>query len=123
MRAQAWTILACTLHIRCYKQLAGIDLDRAIVLGRDALPLCPPGHPLRSMYLNDLALCLSFRYNELGGVDDLNEAIVLARDALFLCPPGHPHRLMHLNNAASRLFSRYKQLGGVDDLNEAVVLG
>jgi CHAT domain-containing protein len=68
------------------------DLDEAIVLDREALNLRPQGHPDRSMSLNNLALHLSTRYDQLGAMQDLDEAIVLDREALNLCPQGHPDR-------------------------------
>ena len=67
--------------------------------------------------MNNLAVHLSARYKQLGGIDDLNEAITLDRDTLALHPPGHPGRPMSLNNLANHLSCRYKQLRGVDDLN------
>ena len=74
-----------------YNLLGGVDnINEAILLSRDALALCPPGHPLRSPSLNNLANHLGTRYELLGGVDDLNEAVLLSRDALALCLPGHP---------------------------------
>ncbi|KAF8431491.1 CHAT domain-containing protein [Boletus edulis BED1] len=99
------------------------DLDEAIVLGREALELCPQGHPDRSTSLIDLGVCLSTRYKQLGEMADLDEAIVLGREALELCPQGHPDRSRSLNNLAGRLLTRYKQLGAMADLNEAIVLG
>ena len=97
-------------------------IDEAIVLNREALELCPPGHPRRSISLNDLAVDLSTRYRQLGSMEDLNEAIVLGRDALALRPLGHPHRSLSLNNLADDLAFRYKQLGAIEDLNAAIVL-
>jgi CHAT domain-containing protein/tetratricopeptide (TPR) repeat protein len=94
----------------------------AIVLDREALGLCPEGHPDRSMSLNNLAVCLSTRYDQLGAMEDLDEAIVLDREALGLCPEGHPDRSMSLNNLAVCLSTRYDQLGAMEDLDEAIVL-
>ena len=37
------------------------DLEEAITYNHEALSLCPPGHPDRSMYLINLAIAL-FRY-------------------------------------------------------------
>ena len=98
------------------------DFDEAIVLDREALDLRPPGHPDRSMSLNNLAIRLSARYKQLGGVEDLDEAVVLDREALDLRPLGHPDRSSSLNNLAIDLSARYKQLGGLEDLNEAIFL-
>ena len=97
-------------------------IKEAIVLGRDALNLCPPDHPMRSDALSHLAVHLWHSYNLLGSINDLGEAITLERDALALRPPGHPSRSTSLNNLAVHLSTRYDQLGGVDDLNEAIAL-
>jgi tetratricopeptide (TPR) repeat protein len=99
-----------------------VDLDEAIVLDREALGLRPQGHPSRSSSLNNLAVRLSSRYEQLGAMVDLDEAIVLAREALGLCPQGHPNRSMSLSNLAVHLSSRYNQLGAMVDLDEAIVL-
>ena len=98
------------------------DMDEAIVLEREALGLCPPGHPERYVSLNRLGGHLNNRYEQLGAITDIEEAIVLARDALMLCPPGHSDRSQSLNNLSLYLFTRYNQLGGMEDLNEAIVL-
>ncbi|KAN0082482.1 CHAT domain containing protein [Tylopilus felleus] len=97
-------------------------LDQAVVLCREALELCPQGHPNRSVSLNDLASCLRTRYTQLGAVPDLEQAIVLNREALELRPQGHPHRSFSLNNLALCLSTRYTQLGAVADLEQAIVL-
>ncbi|KAI9569320.1 hypothetical protein HD554DRAFT_2038263 [Boletus coccyginus] len=97
-------------------------IEEAIDLDRDALQLCPPGHPQRSVSLTSLALHLRGRYNQFGATKDLEEAIVLDREALDLHPQGHPDRSISLNGLALDLSTRYEQLGGMDDLDEAIVL-
>ena len=87
------------------------DLNEAIVLIREALELCPQGHPLRFDCLDDLAKRLSDWYKQLGAMQDLNEVIVICREALGPFPQGHPH-----------LFTRYEQLRVVQDFNEAIDL-
>lgn len=72
--------------------------------------------------MNNLAICLWTRYNNLGGVDDLDEAIHIDRDALMLFPPGHLDRSTSLNNLAICLHSRFNKLGGAEDLNEVICL-
>jgi hypothetical protein len=54
-----------------------------------ALNRCPPGDPLRSQYLNNLAIRLGDRFTERGIPSDLDECIELHRDALLLRPLGH----------------------------------
>ena len=97
-------------------------IDEAIVLDREALELCPPGHPERHVCLSLFACHLGERHDQLGAMTDLNEAIVLDRDTLALCPQGHPARLMSLSILALHLSTRFKQLGTMTDLNETIVL-
>ena len=83
-------------------------VGEAIVVDREALDLCPPGHPKRAVCLTRLAVHLSDRYGQLGATGDLEEAIVLDREALDLCPQGHPDWSRSLNNLADGLSTRYK---------------
>jgi CHAT domain-containing protein/tetratricopeptide (TPR) repeat protein len=106
-----------------FKQGGGTSyIDEAIDVDREALELCPPGHPMRSISLNSLAIHLGDRYDQLGATRDFEEAIVLDREALNLRPQGHPDREKSLNNLAHHLSSRYKELGAMEDLNEALLL-
>jgi hypothetical protein len=68
------------------------DLEEVITYHREALTLCPPGHPNRSTSLNNLASAVLTRYEQSGRMEDLEEAITYHREALTLCPPGHPDR-------------------------------
>ena len=97
-------------------------IDEAIVLDREALELCPPGHLKRAFSLTQLGIHLSNRYKQLGRMTDLEEAIILDRDALVLHPPGHPDRSTSLSNLSADLATRYEQLGVVEDLNESIAL-
>ena len=106
-----------------FKQGGGNScIDKAIVLDREALELCPSGHHKRYVSLELLCTHLGDRYEQLGVMTDLEEAILLSRDTLVLCNAGHPNRRMALNNLAVRLSTRFKQLGAREDLNEAIVL-
>ncbi|KAI9570918.1 CHAT domain-containing protein [Boletus coccyginus] len=97
-------------------------IEEAIDLDREALQLCPTGHPKRYVSLTYLARHLLDRYNRFGATGDFEEAIILQRGALDLCPQGHSERPMSLNNLAICLSTRYGQLGGMEDLDEAIVL-
>ena len=60
------------------------DLHEAIILDREVVSFYPQGHPERSISLNNLAIHLATRYNQLRTIRDLDEAIVLGREALNL---------------------------------------
>ncbi|KAI9567997.1 TPR-like protein [Boletus coccyginus] len=97
------------------------DVDEAMVLGREALSLCPQGHPNRPISLSNLAVHLSTRYSRLGSMEDLDEAIVLDREALDLRQQGHRVRSIYLN-LADYLSTRFMKLGAIKDLDEAIAL-
>jgi hypothetical protein len=67
---------------------------------REALAICPPGHPNRSSFLNNLANSIDTRYKQSGRMEDLEEMITYHREALTLCHPGHRNRPSSLNNLA-----------------------
>ena len=117
------------LHLRAgslvaqFKQGGGTScFDEAIVLDRDALQLCPLGHPNRSTCLTCLGIHLGDHFVQLGATSDLQESIVLVREALDLCPAGKPDRSMHLNTLAHCLYLRFNKLGAVEDCDEAISL-
>ncbi|KAG1755619.1 TPR-like protein [Suillus lakei] len=89
---------------------------------RAALQSCPPGHPDRSMYLNNLGLSLQNRFLQLGVPSDLDEAIEFLRAALPLYPPGDPFLPSSLNNLSISLRNRFQQRGVLSDLDEAIEL-
>ncbi|KAI9567891.1 TPR-like protein [Boletus coccyginus] len=97
-------------------------IEEAIALDREALQLCPPGHPKRPYSLTCLTLHLHHRYEKFGGTSDFEEAIILGREALNLFPQGHPGRSGALTLLAIGLYNRFKQLGQMEDLNESIVL-
>jgi tetratricopeptide (TPR) repeat protein len=97
-------------------------LDEAIALDREALQLCPPGHPSRDSSLNNLAVTLQIRFNQHGGLETLDEVIALYREALRLRSTGHPSRDSPLSNLASSLTTRFNQHGGLEVLDEAIAL-
>ena len=68
------------------------DIDKAIVLDREALSLRPQGHPDRPVSLNNLGAHLFIRYDQLGAMQDLDGDIVLPQEALTLFPQGRPDR-------------------------------
>ncbi|KAI6006552.1 hypothetical protein F5J12DRAFT_913103 [Pisolithus orientalis] len=121
-RSRSLNNLACCLSDRYDEQGAVKDLERAITLGRRALGLRPPGHPLRGVTLHDLAAYLNSRFDEQAAIGCLEEAISLSRAALELRPPGHPDRDATLNNLALYLKNRFNQQAAISDLEEAISL-
>ncbi|KAI9567421.1 hypothetical protein HD554DRAFT_2173191 [Boletus coccyginus] len=94
-------------------------IEGAIDLDREALQLCPPDHPKRSLSVTYLTLHLRDRCNQFRAASDFEEAIILA---LNLFPEGHPDRSGFLNNLAVDLSTRYNQFWRMEDLDEAIVL-
>ena len=61
------------------------DLNEAVVLGQEVLPLRPPGHSRRSSSLNSLAVDLSSRYKQLEGTLQ----VCLSRHSIVYNPAYH----------------------------------
>ena len=99
------------------------SIDEAILLDREALEFCPPGHPLRVDASDQLAHHLHTRYKCLGAIADIDEAIALTQEALQSCTPAHPDRGDLLKAVSTYLAFRYGELGRMEDLDEAIVLG
>jgi tetratricopeptide (TPR) repeat protein len=74
------------------------------------------------MALNNLALALGTRFNQLGRMEDLEEAVSWHSEALTLRPLGHPDHSISLNNLAAALGTRFSQSGTVEDLEEEISL-
>ncbi|KAG2337948.1 hypothetical protein BDR05DRAFT_1004652, partial [Suillus weaverae] len=98
------------------------DITRSISLYREALRLRPPEHPDRDITLNNLALALQTRCDELDVSDDLNEAIDLYRESLQLRWLDHPGRHVTLYNLSSVLSSRFTHTRKNEDVEEAITL-
>jgi tetratricopeptide (TPR) repeat protein len=90
--------------------------------GREALSLCPVGHPDRIYVLVGLADACETQFERLGDLSLLEEAIDLHRQALELRAPGHPDRPRFLNSLASALQNRCEHSEDLDSLAEAVEL-
>lgn len=73
------------------------------------------------MSLNNLAVGLYARCEQLRAIQDLDEAVALDRESLDLRQQGHL-RPSSLNNPAYRLSMRYNQFGAMQDLDETIVL-
>ncbi|KAG1823704.1 uncharacterized protein BJ212DRAFT_698844 [Suillus subaureus] len=99
-----------------------IIFDRAISLHREALTLRPPGHLYHDTALNNLAVALAARYNNLHVTEDLDEAISLSRESLRLRRHDHPERHRNLLNLSSALCSRFMQIQENEDVEEAIRL-
>ncbi|KAG1737117.1 CHAT domain-containing protein [Suillus paluster] len=99
------------------------NIDESIQLDREALSLCPEGHPDLGCYLNNLAALLNdYRFGHQGKSDDLDETISLYNEALCLSPVRHKSRDSRLYNLGTALRDRFNQRGDIDDINRAISL-
>ncbi|KAJ7811970.1 hypothetical protein B0H13DRAFT_1926377 [Mycena leptocephala] len=111
------------------------DLDEAIKVYREVLPLQADPHSVVSV--NALATALSIRFQQTENLPDINEAIDLQKDAnssdldkaielqreaLGSCDPSHPERTRYLSNLASSLHARYHKDEDPADIDEAIKL-
>ena len=68
------------------------DLEEGIRYSCEALALCPPGCPDRSVSLNNLAIVIWVHYKESGKMKDFEKGITYNCKALTVYPPGHSGR-------------------------------
>jgi CHAT domain-containing protein len=99
------------------------DLDECIQFLREAVSLCPEGHPDRDDYLNNLAYSLGiYRFRHQGNPNDLDEAISLHEESLRLRPVGHESRDVSLDNLGGVFVTRFNERGAIDDITQAISL-
>jgi tetratricopeptide (TPR) repeat protein len=114
--------LAISLTI-LYKRTGDVSvLDKAVDLQREALDLCPVGHPHRAMACEHLATSLIRCYERTGDASLLDKSIDLEREALDLRPAGHPDRALSCGNLPTSLLRRYERTGDDSLLHEAIDL-
>jgi tetratricopeptide (TPR) repeat protein len=122
-RVRALTGLGHALWRLCeFHDEDAVRLRRAVGLLREALNLCPIGHPAQAETLYALGLALHTCFEQLSDPDSLSEAIGVLRNALRMCPLGHPLRDDSLNGLANALFTRFEHQGGTDVLTEVISL-
>jgi tetratricopeptide (TPR) repeat protein len=106
------------------------DTESSISYHREALQLRPPGHPDRSMSLNNLADILLFRFKNVRSSSadldrasresELEQVIALGQEALDLRPDSHPDRWMSLDTLAAALLCRFELHEQEQDFNSAL---
>lgn len=97
------------------------DLEELVRLGRSTLTVSVLDPMERFMFVNDLALDLSTRFDALGHSADLDDSITFHRRARELCPDNYPDRFKVLLPLAIRLMTRYKVSGRTQDLRESML--
>jgi CHAT domain len=118
----AVAMLTTALRTRFERTRRIPDLDRAIVVCRDALRTTPSGHPTIALLRQSLLVCLLRRAEHLGQDTDLTEAIGLARNIHSALGPAGPIRCATLTSLSVLLVWRYARRHNADDLVEAAKL-
>ncbi|KAJ7265295.1 CHAT domain-containing protein [Mycena rebaudengoi] len=120
--------LARLLQARFEHQPAAVrdpnDIDKIIMLRREALALKNSLHAHRGTTLNDLGVALRMRFLMQEDANDLEDAVRFHREALAIdAPPvSHSHRVDILANLASAIKIRFEQHGDLKDLDELIKL-
>ncbi|MEU4510461.1 hypothetical protein AB0G05_13250 [Nonomuraea wenchangensis] len=97
-------------------------LDQAVELFRSAVADAPADDPRLAVYLSNLAVGLSDRYERTGLERDLDEAIETGWKALRSTPSDSPDRITYLGNLGVFLSDRYDRSGDLHDLDTALDL-
>ena len=95
------------------------DLRRARETGRAAVAASPPGHPLRGLYLINLAGVLLASQDEAPNAAQLTEAAQYAREAVAESGDSSPHRRLCAGQLAAILLRSYQLSRVPAELREA----
>lgn len=96
------------------------DVNKAVLLRREALALYPAPHPDRCTLISNLASSLFMRFCMCGYPQDLNEVVILYKEALDILPAPHANRSELPGNLADAFDARFNSTGELADLDEAV---
>ncbi len=107
---------------RCFKAQRKIeDIDASVELYREDLDEYVPAGPLRALFLNDLAVALTHRYELTHQLADLNGRIEALTEAVPLAP-NEEARVNYVHDLALGLGDRYKVTGDRTDLDGSIGL-
>jgi hypothetical protein len=107
--------------LRRYQLLGRIsDLDTAVRFCREALLLCPVGHPRRCNILERTANALRVRFDSNGALGDLNESISMLQESLEITTA--EQRYPSVCRLAFSFYRRYEKSGSPQDLKDAVAM-
>ena len=98
------------------------DLDELVTLHRLIVGLYPPGNPVQSFFLHNLARCLGYKFQKKRESSALEEAIAFEQAALNLRQLGHANRAESLL-ALVGFHYEYSKLGKTTDGKELITLG
>jgi hypothetical protein len=101
--------IAKSMLTECKQSAPLEDLDRAILLFREALLQCPNSYPMRPYALNNLVMGLLTRFDHLGRTEDIDEAISLANECGAVRPGVSGDGI---ENARANVSVRLLSLGG-----------
>ncbi|KAJ7493910.1 CHAT domain-containing protein [Mycena latifolia] len=96
------------------------DIDRSVLMFKEAVKTCPEGHPNRTSGLNNLATVLYHRFNVCGDIGDLNESILACTEAVRLSPDGDPGKAERLENFTVSLTRLSMHIVNLEDINESL---
>ncbi|RJQ77770.1 CHAT domain-containing protein [Pseudonocardiaceae bacterium YIM PH 21723] len=96
------------------------DVDRAVLLGDQAVANAPAGFRQYESARSALAHALTVRFAGVGERADLDRAIDLTQQALAATPPDDPSRARLLLTEATGVFTRYRSTGEPIDRDVAL---
>jgi hypothetical protein len=98
------------------------SIYRCVDVCREALALCPPGHPECGRVLHELAGALEATFDKHSDMPALIEAVAIFEESLKLRPPGHLRRSETLDGLAGALELIAQQRGDNHALDRAITL-
>lgn len=96
------------------------DLDKTVILHRNALTLFPSGHDHHAICVNNLGTSLMLCFDQTNSLEYLNEAVDCYREALESSQPQYHNEIAI--NFVQCLLVRFGYIGNCADLVEAMVI-
>ncbi|KAG8817399.1 hypothetical protein FRC17_011248, partial [Serendipita sp. 399] len=111
------------LHqLRDFEGSGNLDiLEQAISQFQFLVGMVHEVDPNLPVILQNLGICLGYRFKRLGNIEDLEGSIAQNEAAINFTPDSHLAKPNLLSNLGNSLMTRFQRLGNVDDITNAIL--
>lgn len=118
---ESYLLLSELLHHRFQRSASMDDLDRSLLLSKEALKMASMD-ALRAHCLSVSSSSLMSRFERRGELVDINSSIDLLHEALVLRPKASVTRFQDLNHLARAYRLKFSRFNDMQDLNKGITL-
>ena len=98
------------------------DINRAVLIGKEAVRIAADDDPRTFICLFNFGVSLMHRFKSLGDLSDVNMSVSILRDAVQHAPVSHPLIPQILTCLGESLRCRFDQFGHTSDIDHAVIV-